>query len=192
MKRFLSIPAVLAVGVLLCGATTDHLPPEVASDVKKMADFCRENNGKPRPSGIYEPFEGRSKFHPRKLVEHGFLAGSGSEVWAIDAGRYRCDPAAGLFSGSGGSQVAIFVRLNNGRVEKKFTHGAYGLSVTRSGPNTVFWLRVGGPMCGQEGEHSHGDSILCDRPIAWNEATENMDFAPIAEARFPFELNTHR
>jgi len=186
MKSWLSIPTMLTMVVVLGAATTDRFPPEVAADVKQMGDACRGNDGKPGPSGTYEQFGDQFKFHPRKLVEHGILGGTGVEVWAIDSGRFRCDGAQSMFSGSGGAQVSVFARLSDGQVRQVLMHGAYGMNVTGSRSSLKLWLRVGGPLCGQAGQPSHAESILCDRPMVWDATAQKMDFAPIAEARFPF------
>jgi hypothetical protein len=51
MKSWLSIPTMLAMVVVLGASTTDRFPPEVAAHVKQMGDACRDNDGKPGPSG---------------------------------------------------------------------------------------------------------------------------------------------
>lgn len=171
----------------------DQFPPEVAAHVQEMNDVCEgspSSDGKPKPgqSGTYDPVEDGEhfKFHPRSLVEHVILKGSGAEVWAIDEGRYQCDGGpASLFSGSGGSQVFVFARLGDGQVKQVFVHGAYGMSLTLSGAASAILLQVGGPLCGQTGEPSHGDSISCSRPLLWDQAAVKMDFAPLSEAKFP-------
>jgi hypothetical protein len=186
MKSWLSIPAAMLLLMVLGAATSDKLPAEVAAHVKEMNDFCRSSDGKPLPSGTFEPSFDRAKFHPRNLVEYAFLRGPDFEVWAIDEGRFRCDHAASLFSGSGGSQVYVFARLSDGRVRQVFNHGAYGMSLKRIGSLAELSIRVGGTLCGQAGNPSNGEAILCDRQLVWDKSTQKMDFAPLAEAQFQF------
>jgi hypothetical protein len=178
----------LSIAIVLGGATSAPLPKDVAAHVGEMDKSCEEEGGTPQPSGTWEPFEGHFKFQPRRLVEHVVLAGSSAEVWAIDEGRYRCggDGPASLFSGSGGSQVYVFVRMKDGAVKQAFRHGAYGASLKRIGSSSQLSLVVGGVLCGQVGDPTHADSINCERPLIWDNAAQKMDFAPLSQAKFPF------
>ena len=176
-----------AIAILTGGANKDALPPVVAKHVQGMNDFCKEHDGTPSQSGEWVPFEGRSKFRRMPLVEHGVLEGSGREIWAIDEGRFRCKPSDWLFSGSGGSQVYVFAKLDGGEVKEAFMQGAYGMSLTHIGSSSRLSIQVGGPLCAQAGDPSQGDSIRCNRPLQWDASTQKLDFSPLSEASFPTE-----
>ena len=167
MRRGLTVTFAIAVVVLLCGASPYNLPEEVAAHIKDMAEACKQADGVPQP----DPF-----------VEHGSLA-DGLEFWAINEGSFRCDGAASLFSGSGGSQVVVYLSLPNGHAKQVFAHGAYGMTIERTGHSAKLWVRIGGPLCGQKGNPTHADAISCDRPLRWDANAQRLDFAPLSQAR---------
>ena len=172
MKR---VPIILAAVVMMVtpsAAAPRDFPPEVAEHMKHMADICEEAGGKPLAD---------------KFVVHDRL--NGVEVWAINEGAFNCDGAASMFSGSGGSQVVVFMRSPDGNAKKVFEHGAYGMEMQRSGPVVTLWIGVGGPLCGQPGSPSHTDSLSCDRSLVWDNAARRLDFTPLSEARIPGRLH---
>jgi hypothetical protein len=168
MKRALSILAVVPIAVVLGGAAGE-LPKDVTAHLVGMDKECRDSRGQ--------------SANPDSLMEHGVLAKGATEVWVIDEGKYQCDGAAGVFSGSGGAQVVVFARLNDGSVKQVFEHGAYGVSLKRVGTSAELWLRVGGRLCGQAGNPTHAEAMACERPLIWNGATQKMDFAPVSKVR---------
>jgi hypothetical protein len=111
------------------------------------------------------------------------LTGGGVEFWALDEGRYQCDGAASAFSGTGGAQVYVFVRLNDGRVKQVLMQGAYGMKLKSVGSSSELLLRVAGGLCGQARNPTHADAVACERPLIWNKATQKMDFVPLSKAK---------
>jgi hypothetical protein len=183
MKKATSIITALSMAVVLSGASGTPLPEVVAAHIADMDKSCKEDGGTPAPSMAFEG--GQSPVRPAELVEHGVLVGGLTEFWAFDEGRYRCDGAASIFSGSGGAQVYVFVRLNDGRVKQVFMHGADGMSLKRVGSSSELLLRVGGGLCRQAGNLTHAYTIGCERPLIWDKTAQKMDFAPLREPR-PF------
>jgi hypothetical protein len=141
-----------------------------------MKKLCRESGGNP----VLDTAVASSN----PLVEHGVLSKSGVEIWAIDEGRFDCDGAASIFSGSGGSQVYVFARETGGLTKLVFMHGAFSLSMERSSSFATPWLRVGGAMCGSKETASLAKAVSCERSLIWGSGTKKLDFAPLKEARF--------
>jgi hypothetical protein len=169
MRRGSSVAAAMAAVVLLCGASPNKLPEEVAAHIHDMADTCKQVNGKP----LSDP-----------MVEHGNLA-SGWEFWAINEGTFQCDGAASLFSGSHGSQVVVYVSAPSGHAKQAFTSGAFGMTVEHAGNSSKIWIVVGGHLCGQKGNPTTADAISCGRPLKWDANAQKLDFAPLSDARIP-------
>jgi hypothetical protein len=111
MKRMLSIIAALPMAVVLGGAG-NGFPKDVAAHIAEMDKQCRDSGGQPDRS---RAFKSSFNVDPAGLVERAFAKG-GTEVWVLDEGKYQCDGASSLFSGSGGAQVIVFARLNDGSV----------------------------------------------------------------------------
>jgi len=158
--------------MLLCGASPDKVPEEVAAHMRDMTDACKQVDGTPLPAAF---------------VEHGNLA-DGLEFWSINEGGFRCDGAASLFSGSGGSQVVVYLSLPNGHAKQVFARGAEGMAIERTGRSAKLWIGVGGPLCGQEGNPTRAQAISCDRPLRWDANAQKLDFAPLSQARIPGRL----
>jgi hypothetical protein len=174
MHRHLALLALLAaispaIAQDLTHASQGGLPDEVVTHIHEMADFCRQVKGN-APS---DP-----------PVEHGNLA-AGLEFWAIDEGTFRCEGAASLFSGSHGSEVAVYLSLSAGRVKQVFAQSAYGMTIERAGNYSKVWVRVGGKLCGQKGDPIPAETIACDRALRWDANGQKLDFAPLSEARIP-------
>ena len=174
MTRGLTITATLAAAVLLCGASPDKVPEEVAAHMRNMANECKQVGGTPLPHAF---------------VEHGILA-DGLEFWAINEGAFQCDGAATLFSSASGSaQVVVYLSLPNGHAKQVFAHGADGMTMEHSGKSTKLWVGVGGQLCGQKGNPTEAEMISCDRPLRWDANAQKLDFAPLSEARIPGRLH---
>jgi hypothetical protein len=135
-----------------------------------MADACGQVNGKPLSESI---------------VEHGNLS-AGLEFWAINEGAFQCEGAASFFSGSGGSQVVVYVSTASGDVVQAFDQGAYGMTIDHTENSSKIWIRVGGQLCGQRGDPTHAEMISCDRPLRWDANVKKLTFAPLSEARIPY------
>jgi hypothetical protein len=173
MRQELTIAASLAAILLLCGASPDKVPEEVAAHMERMAHECKDVGGSPSSD---------------KFAEHGILA-DGLKFWAINEGAFRCDGAASLFSGSGGSQVVVYLSLPDGHARQIFASGAYGFSVEHSEKFARLWIGVGGPLCGQRDNPTQADTINCDRPLTWNARGQRLDLAPLSQARIPGRLH---
>jgi hypothetical protein len=92
------------------------------------------------------------------------------------------------FSGSGGSQVVVYLSLPNGHAKQVFAHGAEGMTIDHSGKSAKLWVGVGGQLCGQKGNPTHAEAISCDRPLRWDANAQKLDFAPMSQARIPRRL----
>jgi hypothetical protein len=152
------------------------MPLTIATYEHQLADLCRQLHGMP---GVPKD----------TFVAHGDLNGDGIEDWAFDEGGFNCEGAASIFTGSGGSQVVVFIGLTNGDARIAFQHGAYGMRLERIGSRSILWLGVGGALCGQAGEPSHAEAIYCDRLLVWNMETKRFDFAPLVSIRTPRHIN---
>jgi hypothetical protein len=172
MTRVAAMAVSVGAIMLICGATPSKMPKEVAAHMQDMADACKQADGTP----LTDPF-----------IEHGNLA-DGLEFWAINEGKFRCDGAASLFSGSGGSEVIVYVSFANGHAKQVFASGADGMAFERNGNQTKLWIGVRGPLCGQQGAPTHAGAISCDRPLKWDVNTKTLGFAPLAQARIPTRL----
>jgi hypothetical protein len=168
MGRGQTVVIAFAAIVFFCGATSDNIPEEVAAHTKDMADTCKQAGGTPQS----DPF-----------VERGNLA-DGLEFWAINEGAFRCDGATGsLFSGSGGSLITVYLVQPNGHAKEAFAILSYGMTIERTGKVAKLWLKVGGRLCGQKGNPTHGEAIGCERPLRWDASTQKLDFAPLSQVR---------
>ena len=151
-------------------ASAAAVPQEVAGHIDHMKELCEESHGTPMPPA------------PLFLVS-GHLTGGGQMDWAIDEAGFVCDGARGIFSGTGGAQIFIFAGIAGGKAHQVFEHGAYGMRIERRKGHDTLWLRVGGPLCGQPGNPSHGDSIGCERPLVWNKAKDSFEFGPLSRVK---------
>jgi hypothetical protein len=166
--------AATAIGVtiVLCGAAP--WPEAVANHVREMDASCKQVHGQPVTG-------------PR--IEYGRLD-EGPEYWAVDEAGYQCSGAESLFSGTGGSQVTVYLAQTDRPPRKAFEHGAYGTVIEPDGDRSKIWITVGGPMCGQTGEIIHATMMVCDRQLRWDETSEKLDFAPVSEARIKETTNS--
>jgi hypothetical protein len=177
MGRIVALMALIAAGTFPAAAFGSPAPAPIAAYEKQLADACREVGGTPaQPS-------------PGFLVR-GDLNGDGIDDWAFDEGKLNCTGAASIYGGSGGSQIVVFVGLPGGGAKQAFQHGAYGMRLERVGATDTLWLLVGGPLCGQAHPPSLADAISCERPIAWDQARQHFDFAPLSRARFPSRIRS--
>ena len=176
MRRGLTIVASLGAVVLLCGASPEKVPEEVEGHMKRMADACKDVGGTPLPD---------------RFTEQVIFA-DGVGFWAIDEGAFKCDGAASLFSGTAGSEVAIYLSLPNGRAKQVFASYAYGMAIEHLGKFAKLWLSVGGKLCGQKGDPTHADMMSCDRPLRWDANAHKLDFAPMSQAHIPGRMPSAR
>ncbi|MGE5475441.1 MAG: hypothetical protein ACM3Q1_02210 [Bacteroidales bacterium] len=156
------IPTALTLALWAGLGRAADLPPTLAGRLDEMAAMCEEVGGQADAT---------------RVVTGGRLD-NGTPFWLVDEGNFQCTGASALFSGSGGAQVEVYLRLPDG-VQPVFSHGAFDAKVER---NTI-WLTVGGPLCGQPGEPSHAESKLCERPLEWDAKAGKMAFAPLSRIR---------
>jgi hypothetical protein len=157
---FIPITLTLALWVSL-GRAAD-LPGAVAGRLEEMTATCEEVDGHADVT---------------RVVTGGRLD-NGMPFWVLDEGNFQCTGAAALFSGTGGAQVEVYVRLPDG-VQPVFSHGAFGAKVERG----TIWLTVGGSACGQPGQPSHAESVICERPLEWDAKAGKMALAPLPRIR---------
>jgi len=147
-----------------------QLPAEVQQLVEEMETECRDVDAVPGDSP--------------ELVTVVDLTGDGIDDYVIDQGAFACIGAASLYSGSGGSQMMIYVGTSDGRARPAFGHGHFGVSVERDGSTGQVVLGVGGEACGQNTEGlSRAEYQGCLRPLAWDAARQEFDFAPLSTVR---------
>lgn len=167
MRLILFAVTALSLASGFAYAASNRLPPEVSAHIEDMSQSCREAGGTPMA--------------PQKgFLISGNLIGEGSTDWAIDEGKFNCDGAQDLFSGSGGSQIFVFAGIPGNEARQPFETGAYGMRLERRTGRDTLWIKVGGELCGQSGESSNADAIACERPLVWNKTTQQFDFAPLS------------
>src|SRR5262245_54120523 len=112
MRRGLTIAASLTAIVLLCGASPDKAPEEVATHVQKLADACKQVGGTPLPDAF---------------AEHGILADE-LEFWAINEGAFQCDGCGELDFRIRRLASRRISALPNAHAKQVFAHGAQGMT----------------------------------------------------------------
>lgn len=170
MPQFVRI--ALGVSLLVAGHASvaqapAKLPAAVQRHLADMAKMCRESGGKP----VNAP----------GLLQVADLTGDGVPDYVINDGAYNCQGAASLFSGSGGSQMAIYVTGADGRAMKAFESGAFDVKLDQSSKPAKSLVTVSGQLCGQRITRS--DHKGCWRPVDWDEKIRKMQFAPVSRAR---------
>lgn len=162
--------AALMVSVYVQAQSAEKLPVTVQREIDEMTKMCLEMDGKP------------SKL-PGFLAEAD-LTGDGLPDYVIDQGAFACDGAASLFSGSGGSQMSIYVSASHREPIKAFAAGSFGVKLDRTVTPAMVFITVGGPLCGQKQDKNIGRAGLgfCWRPVVWDQKTKKMQFAPVSEA----------
>ena len=90
---------------------------------------------------------------------------------------------AASFSGSGGSQVSVYVSTPDGQAFEAFTSGSAGVKVDRTSKPAKLFLGVGGPLCGQRitSDTPRSEYKGCWRPVDWSDKTKKFQFAPVSK-----------
>lgn len=165
-RTLIALIVMISSANLACAASVP-IPQEVASYIEDMKQSCKDAGGTPMA--------------PEKtFLLSGHLKDAAHLDWAIDEGGFNCKGVWGFFSGAGGAQVEVFVGLPGNRARHASEHGANGMRLEHQIGHDTLWLHVGGPLCGQSGSPSYADSVQCERPLAWNNATGEFDFAPLS------------
>lgn len=175
LRVLLSMVLLAPAAVAQAQSAKPKLPALVAKHVSDMAGECRESGGKPRPSP--------------DLLHVVDLTGDGLPDYVIHNGAFICEGAASLFSGSGGSSMAVYVGTPDRQAFAAFGSGTFGVTIepaTRPGQPPTLLVEVGGPLCGQRVTDNTPRSSYkyCQRPVLWNAATRKMDYAPVSKVRF--------
>lgn len=146
-------------------------PRPVAQALAEMDQLCRDNDGKPAPSP--------------GLLSRLDLNGDGRPDYALDQGAYVCDGAASLFSGSGGSQLLVWVSTDGPEGWLKAYEGALFELKAEHKPQPRLLLAVSGAACGQKlkPSTSHAAESSCWRPLKWNPQMKALQLAPLSEIR---------
>ena len=145
------------------------LPRIVQQELAEMMKSCKEVGGKPAKSP--------------GLLTVADLTGDGLPDFIIDQGAFFCDGAASLFSGSGGSQMSVYVGSADGQASAAFDAGSFGVKVDKDSKPAKLMVTVGGPLCGQKvtDKTPRSDIKSCWRPVVWNDKTRKMQFAPLSQ-----------
>lgn len=170
LKRICRIVPIAALLVLATAQAQTHYPAAVQSRIDEMKQEC---------SGVGTP--GKSP----GLITAADLTGDGILDYILDEGAFNCEGAAALFSGSGGSQVSVYVGTPDGQAFDAFGHGAFGVQVDRTTKPARLYLGVGGPLCGQHvtPDMARAAYTSCMRPLQWNVGTRKMEFAPVSQIK---------
>lgn len=172
-------PRASAVSCLLVGSMTiaEHaraqgeVPHAVQSAMAELTQMCQDAGGKP----ISSP----------NLLRVADLTGDDVPDYILDQGAFNCDGAASLFSGSGGSQMTIFVGMPGGKATQAFTSGTFGMKLDKDSTPARLTVIVGAELCGQRITASMARARYksCWRPILWSASAKAFEFAPVGQIK---------
>ena len=159
---------VLSVTATLAQAPT-RLPNAVRKEIGVMMKTCQDAGGKTAKSP--------------GLLTVADLTGDGKPDYIIDQSAFVCEGAASMFSGSGGSQMLVYVGSPDGQAKQVFSAGAHGVRVNSMFKPAKVQIMVGGPLCGQKvaANASTASFKLCWRPLVWDEHAQKMDYGPLSQ-----------
>jgi hypothetical protein len=172
-----TLAPALAAGLLMLASlgafaqAKRPLPVAVQKAITEMMQECRGAGGKP----VQSP----------GLLTIAELTADGLPDFVIDQGAFVCDGAASLFSGSGGSQMSVFVGTPDGQAAQAFASGSFGVKVEQAARPAKLLVMVGGQLCGQKvsPRQSRAELRSCWRPVLWNAGARKMDFAPVSQVQ---------
>jgi hypothetical protein len=146
------------------------LPATIRKDIEGLERSCREAGGQPTDS-------------PGALLVAD-LTGDGLVDYAIDQGGFVCRGAASIFSGSGGSEVTVYVSTSGSDAVRVFSQGSHGLKLDKGVRPARLYLQVAGVLCGQRDalKVARAEQVFCWRPLSWSQQTQRMDFLPVSQA----------
>lgn len=153
--------------------TEKTLPTIVQSEVNEMVKSCSELGGK--------------FTRLPELLTTVDLTGDGISDYVLNQGAYQCDgPGASTYSGSGGSQVYIYVGSSDGQAYLAFFSGAFDVKINKATKPAKLQIVVAGKLCGQRNTEKLSNSQLksCWRPIEWTKSELKMDFASLSQVKF--------
>jgi len=160
----LVLTVLLLISSGLIAQALEKLPEAVEEELSERLDACL---GKP------------------PLKSPGFLiitdlTGDSIPDFVIDYVELNCS-GRGMFSGSGGSQVQIYVGTKGGQAFKAFRHGKFSVKIDKKTKPARLMLGVGGVLCGQTNFTSKASAWACMRPVIWNDRTREFEFAPLSQ-----------
>ena len=153
------------------GLAQDEWPSAVQNEIAEMIADCRAVGGTP-PA-------------PQEFLFTADLTGDGLPDHVISWGDFYCDGAASLFSGSGGSNVAVYVAGPERQASLGFESTAFEVKIEKASGGAELWLMVQGRLCGQDvtRDMSHAEEEFCWRAVAWDPKARKMEFADLSEIR---------
>ncbi len=165
----LGVGATQAQNQAALSQAAKKLPQVVQKELGELMKACKEAGGKPAKSP--------------GLLAVADLTGDGLPDFIIDQGAFNCDGAASLFSGSGGSQMAVYVGTPDGQAKAGFDSGSFGTKVDKAVKPAKLSVMVGGPLCGQKvtAKTARSDIKSCWRPVVWDAKAGKLQFAPVSQ-----------
>lgn len=135
-----------------------HVPAKLKAHLGQLEKMCTNM--------------GATLENPWQAIQTADLNADGLPDYVVDQGQLVCRGARSLFSGSGGSQVDIFVS-DQGRYRDAWSGGAFYSTVE----NDTVWLGLCGRYCGDASYRSRADAKCCERALAWDEGTATMELS---------------
>jgi len=168
-STILMLSALFMISANASDQAQKKLPALVQNELSEMLKTCSEVGGKP----------GKSP----GLLTVADLTGDSVPDFIIDESAFNCEGAASLYSGSGGSQVYVYVGTSDGQAIEAFSNGNFGVIVDRKSKPAKLLLIVGGPLCGQKvtPQTSKVEMKQCLRPVVWDGQTRKLEFAPLSQ-----------
>jgi hypothetical protein len=163
-------PALLALAWATPPAlaqTPETLPAAVAEGLREFTDMCRDVGGNPDTG---------------EAITRVDLNGDGHADYVLDVGGIQCQGAWSIF-GDRMKPVTVYAGDGNGGARLAFSSQAFGSTVEGSGSEARLWLSVYSELCGKRPASSFAEETFCDRPLVWNEAKREFEFAPVETVR---------
>lgn len=152
---------ILAVTASPQAFAKSKYPPIVQETISSLAFSC---NG-------FGSFVQSSNF-----IRRVDLNNDGFRDYILDTGEIRCTQAASIFTGNSGGSILIFVKLQNGTVEKVFDE--FKEEVFLNGKQISLGVR--GDQCGIDTSNmSRAEDSGCLRQVDWNPVKKIMEFGKI-------------
>lgn len=155
MTRLTILAASTLLALTVTTAIAAKLPAPVSSLMSELKSSCREFGGE--------------LVNPRQAILSADLNQDGQPDYVIDQSAINCKGAASAFSGSGGSQVDVFVSTPSGYINA-WSGGAFGAKIDRG----TLWLALGGSYCSPRKASSRAAMQGCERSLSWNAGRRKM------------------
>lgn len=160
---------VASMAIAAHARAQEAMPSSVQSAVTEMTQMCQDAGGKP----VSSP----------SLLQVADLTGDGVLDYVLDQGSFNCDGAASLFSGSGGSQMFVYMGIPGGQAKQAFTSGTFGVKLEKGSRPAGLKVLVAGELCGQRltDRMSRAEYKSCWRPVVWSARAKAFGFAPVSQ-----------